>query len=253
MKKAVHSKPFLIAHRGESFDAPENTIASINLAWLRNADAVEIDVRLTQDNEIVVMHDSNTKRTSGASLIVKHQPLQKLKMVNVGSYKGEKLINEKIPTLQEVLKTLPQEKYIFIEIKCGIEIINPLKKLLETVSINNAWIKLIGFNPEVMSALKKSFPLYEVYLCKRISREKFIFTVRGWEKIIIAVKENKFNGLNLSYSRCLTRKVVQKIKSSNLKLYVWTINDFRKAERLINYGVDGIMSDKVGWLKSKFI
>ena len=251
MKENSLSKPLLIAHRGESYDAPENTIAAINLAWLRNADGVEIDVHLTKDNEIVVIHDSNTKRTSGISMAVKSRTLEELKTVNVGSFKGEKWINERIPTLREVLQTVPPEKFIFIEIKCGIEIIDALKTVLETSALSNSQIKLIGFDLAVMSPLKKIFPMFEVSWCKRINREKIILTQHGWDRVIAIAKKNNFDGLNLSYSSCLTKKVVEKIKTNSLKLYVWTVNDPRRADKLIMYGVDGIMSDRTGWLRSK--
>jgi len=251
MKKNSYLGPILIAHRGESYDAPENTMAAINLAWLQNADAVEIDIRLTKDNEIVVIHDSNTKRTSGISSVVKSQSLEELKKLDVGSYKKEKFINERIPTLREVLKIIPPEKFIFIEIKCGIEIFDALRDVLETSALNNTQIKLIGFDVTLMSSLKKSLLVYDVCWCKRINREKIILAQRGWDKVIADAKKNNFNGLNLSYSRCLNKKVVDKIKSNNLKLYVWTVNNPREADRLISYGVDGIMSDRTGWLRNK--
>lgn len=251
MKKNSHSRPILIAHRGESYDAPENTITAINLAWLQNADAVEIDIHLTKDNEIVVIHDSNTKRTSGVSSVVKFRSLEELKKLDVGSSKGEKWINERIPVLQEVLKIIPPEKSIFIEVKCTIELFDALKNVLETSALNNSQIKLIGFDLRVMSSLKKSFPLYDVYWCKRINREKIILTQWGWDKVIAVAKKNNLDGLNLSYSGCLNKKVVEKIKSNDLKLYVWIVNDPRKADRLISYGVDGIMSDRTGWLRNK--
>ena len=251
MKENSKLKSILIAHRGESYDAPENTIAAINLAWLQNADGVEIDIHLTKDNEIVVIHDSKTKRTSGISMAVKSQTLEELKTVDAGSFKGEKWSGERIPTLREVLQTVPPEKFIFIEIKSGIEIIDALKTVLETSSLNNSQIKLIGFDLKIMSLLKKSFLEYEVFWCKRINREKIILTQHGWDRVIAIAKKNNFDGLNLSYSSCLTKKVVEKIKTNSLKLYVWTVNDPRRADKLIMYGVDGIMSDRTGWLRSK--
>ncbi len=95
----------IIAHRGESYDAPENTLASINLAWQRDADAVEIDVRLSKDNKVVVFHDKTTRRLGGRNESVKNQTLEELKELDVGSWKSEKYKNEKIPTLTEVLAT----------------------------------------------------------------------------------------------------------------------------------------------------
>ena len=88
-------KSLIIAHRGESFDAPENTLASINLAWERGAGAVEIDVHLSKDNQIVVIHDSNTKRVGAKNKKVSKQTLSELKKLDIGSWKNVKWKDEK--------------------------------------------------------------------------------------------------------------------------------------------------------------
>ena len=113
------TEPIIIAHRGESYDAPENTLASINLAWQRNDDAVEVDVHLTKDNRIVVIHDPNTKRITGQNKKIKNSTLTELQTLDFGSWKAEKWKDEKIPTIDEVLQTVPVNKKIIIEIKSG--------------------------------------------------------------------------------------------------------------------------------------
>jgi len=246
-----NSKLIFIAHRGESYEAPENTIASINLAWNQNADGVEIDVRLTKDNEIVAIHDINTKRISGVSKAIKSNSLEELKKLDAGIYKGEKWANEKIPALQEILNTVPANKQVFIEIKCGVEILPKLKEVLASSSVPNSQIKLIGFDLSVMSSLKKSMPDYDIYWSKRIDRRNIILTRSGWNKIISTVRQNNFDGLNLSYSRCLNKSVVEKIKSNGLKLFIWIVNDPKTAYKLLKLGVDGIISDRTGWLRKK--
>jgi len=89
----------IIAHRGESFEAPENTHASINLAWVRNADAVEIDVQLTNDEKIVIIHDKSTLRTGGKLKRVSSNTYDNLSMIDVGKFKGRKWKDERIPLL----------------------------------------------------------------------------------------------------------------------------------------------------------
>ena len=113
----------IIAHRGESYDAPENTLASINLAWERGAEAVEIDVHLSKDNQVVVIHDPNTLRVSGIKKKIKNSTVADLKKLDVGSWKSAEFKNEKIPTLKEVLATVPQSKKLIIEIKSEFKIL----------------------------------------------------------------------------------------------------------------------------------
>src|ERR1035437_436502 len=146
-----------IAHRGESFAAPENTLAAIKLAWTHRADGVEIDVRLSKGNKIIVIHDMNTKRTSGVSRSVKSQSLESLKKLDVGIWKGKKWLNERIPILEEVLETVPHRKFVMIEIKCSIAILPLLNKLLQKTNLKHSQIKLAGFGLKKMSLVKKPF------------------------------------------------------------------------------------------------
>ncbi len=78
----------IIAHRGASHDAPENTLAAVNLGWKRNADAVEVDVYLSKDNRIVAIHDKNTKRTTGHDGLVKEMTWSELQKLDAGNWKN---------------------------------------------------------------------------------------------------------------------------------------------------------------------
>jgi glycerophosphoryl diester phosphodiesterase len=78
----------IIAHRGASFDAPENTLASVHLAWQQHADAVEIDCRLSADGQIVVIHDAHTGRVAGRSLGIAETPYDQLRQLDCGRWKG---------------------------------------------------------------------------------------------------------------------------------------------------------------------
>jgi glycerophosphoryl diester phosphodiesterase len=109
----------IIAHRGASHDAPENTLASFKLAWEQKADGIEGDFYLTKDGKIVCIHDKTTKRTSGqkVELDVAASTLAELRKVDVGAWKDPKYAGEKMPTLEEVLAIVPAGKVFFIEIK----------------------------------------------------------------------------------------------------------------------------------------
>src|SRR5258708_12015509 len=89
----------IIAHRGASHDAPENTLAAIQLAWQQGADAVEVDVQLSKDGKLVVIHDDNTKRSGGLARKVGAQTLEELGRLDLGSLKGKRGPGDKIPNL----------------------------------------------------------------------------------------------------------------------------------------------------------
>src|SRR5689334_354029 len=117
MTAAPVQAQLVVAHRGASHEAPENTLAAFRLAWEQGADAIEGDFYLTRDREIVCIHDDNTKRTSGEDLSVAASTLAQLRRLDVGRWKDPKWKGERIPTLTEVLATIPAGKRIFIEIK----------------------------------------------------------------------------------------------------------------------------------------
>jgi len=142
---ANDSKPLIIAHRGESFDAPENTLAAINLAWERGAEAVEIDIQFSKDRELVVIHDTDTKRLAGIDKKVVDQTLEELKKLDVGVWKAIQFKDEKIPTLKEVLDTIKNGKRLIIEMKSGPETISILKPTLQETQLLPEQIEIIGF------------------------------------------------------------------------------------------------------------
>ena len=161
----------IIAHRGESFDAPENTLASINLAWERNADAVEIDVQLTKDEKIVVIHDKTVLRTGRKHMRIAAKNYNELLKVDIGKYKGEKWKDERIPLLNDVIDSIPKNKLLFIEIKSDDKIIAPLKKLIDKKNVNPVQLKFIGFNLSTMKLLKQTLPRIESYWIVERSEE----------------------------------------------------------------------------------
>tara|TARA_B100000745_G_C19782764_1_gene256469 strand:- start:6 stop:407 length:402 start_codon:yes stop_codon:yes gene_type:complete len=98
----------IIAHRGASHDAPENTLESVKLGWAQGADAVEVDVYLSKDGHIVVHHDSDTKKLAGVDRKVVDQTLAELRQLDVGAWKGPKWKGVRIPELDDVLATIPE-------------------------------------------------------------------------------------------------------------------------------------------------
>ena len=98
----------IIAHRGDSYHAPENTMASFRLGWEKRAN-VELDVYLSKDNRMVVIHDASTKRTAGVDLKVKEARADQLRALDVGSFKSKKYAGERIPFLADAVHAIPPD------------------------------------------------------------------------------------------------------------------------------------------------
>lgn len=134
---AAAPNPLVIAHRGSSAQAPENTLPAFQLAWAQGADGIEADFQLTKDGHIVCFHDKDTERLAGRQLALAAATLEELRQFDVGSiqpqaaeralrsWNDEKYKIVRIPTIAEVFATVPRGKKIFIEIRCGPAIIDP--------------------------------------------------------------------------------------------------------------------------------
>ncbi len=248
---AITGKKLIIAHRGESEDAPENTLASVNLAWERKADAVEVDIRLTADGRIVVIHDANTGRVSGKYRSVRKSKAGDLRKLDVGTFKGDKWSGEKIPFLLEVLKTVPSGRRIFIELKCGQEILTGLQKDLNESGLSGDQIVIIGFNFKLMTAVKKMMPKYEVCWLADIESRGSFFSAGKTDKYIKKIIASGLDGLDLKASRSVNKINGKKIKRAGLRLYVWTVDNPAEAKRLFEAGVDGVTTNLQQQLKRK--
>src|SRR5450631_4721748 len=107
----------IVAHRGASADAPENTLAAFRLAWEQGADGIEGDFRLTAEGRIVCIHDEDTVRVAGSRHVVADASYNDLRALDVGSWKGKQWRSERIPLLEEVLADVPDGKQAFLELK----------------------------------------------------------------------------------------------------------------------------------------
>lgn len=229
----------IIGHRGASYLAPENTVASAKLAWELNADAVEIDIHLSSDNRIMVMHDANTKRISGENHEIKNTSSETLRKLDVGSFKDPKYHGEKIPFIEEIIQTIPRNKELVVEIKTKSEILPLLKKTIKKYGKNKKF-QFICFDLETIINTKKVFKKYPCYwLCSNTD-----VLMNNFDKVADA----GLDGVSLNY-HIIDERVMKAAEDHKLEVYTWTVNKIDEAERLISLGVKGITTDRPGWLR----
>jgi len=238
----------IVAHRGASFDAPENTVAAIELAWKQNADASEFDVYLTKDGKLVVIHDATTKRTTESDLTVADSTLAELRKLDAGRWKAETFAGEKLPTLEEMLATVPAGKRVFIEIKCGPEAVPEMDRVLKASKLKPEQVCVISFNADVVAASKKARPDLQALWIVSLSGKK----PRTAEELIEKAKELKADGLDLSATPAVLDEAFgKKVIAAGLKLYVWTVDDAELARKMIAAGAESITTNKPGWLREQ--
>lgn len=239
----LHSAPAteIIAHRGASKDAPENTMAAFRVAWEQKADAIELDTYLTADGRIAVIHDASTKRTAGLDKKVVAQSLADLQRLDAGTWKDAKWAGERIPSLEEVLATIPEGKRVFIEVKCGPEILPELARVIGACPCKPAQLVIIGFGYDTMKQAKALLPQLEVYWI--VGTKKDPKDQEPVEALIPKAQAAKLNGLDLDYRFPIDAAFVERVHAAKMKLYVWTVDDASRGQALRTAGVDGITTN----------
>lgn len=232
----------IIAHRGYSAIAPENTLAAFKLAWERGTDACELDLYLTADDQIAILHDADTKRTTGTSGLVHEKTMDELQKLDAGAWKDRTYKGERIPTLSEALATLPEGKQrFFLEIKDTARVVPTLARELEAWKSRAAQLCIIAFDRKVAQQSKKAMPWIPVYrLSSGETKEKKRVDLA---ELIRDTKADGLDGLDLGQKFDWTPELVAQVRAAGLQLYTWTINKPGDAKRLAALGLDGITTD----------
>lgn len=245
-KAPIAEKPIIfIGHRGASYLAPENTLASLRLAWELGAEAAECDVMLTSDKEVVLFHDKNTKKLCGENHEVSETPWEvlnklaiKLRETNLPEYQGES-----IPLLADVLEILPDDRMLVIEIKTGPEILPFLKEI-----IGQHWksgkISFIAFDFETIRGAKILFPDVPCYYLSSFRSDV--------NKRMDALVESGLDGLDLRYP-IIDEPLMERCKDAGLEVWCWTVNDAKTARKMKTMGVTAVTTDRPRWLKEQLL
>ena len=247
----------IVAHRGASFDAPENTLAAERLAWAQHADAVETDIHLTKDGRIIVSHDKTTKRTAGRDAAIVDLTFAELRALDAGSWKAKQFAGEKLPTLDEQIALIPAGKRMLIEIKVGPEIVPELARTLALTGASERNITIISFNYDSLQEVRRKLPrLPTLYLVgykapAPTAKEAKVKKQPTLDEVIDEAKAASLTGLDLQHTWPLTAADAAKIKAAGLELHVWTVDDPAVAKHWIGLGAASITTNRPGWLREQ--
>jgi glycerophosphoryl diester phosphodiesterase len=242
--------PLLIAHRGESADAPENTLAAVELAWRRGAAAVEIDVRVTADDRVLVIHDADTERVTGVSRVVAESRAADLTCLDAGTRHGPAFAGEPIPLFTDVLGTVPPGGRLFVEIKPGPEAVGAVTRDVQASGLGTDQVVFIAFNADVVAAVKKRLPAYPAYWLLSRTRADDGRWAPGLADTLAHLAAIGADGLDVAAGG-VDRDFVERFRATGLGLYVWTVDEPTLADRLCRWGVDGITTNRCQWLKAR--
>jgi glycerophosphoryl diester phosphodiesterase len=230
--------PAIIAHRGSSAYAPENTLAAFKMALQQGADGIELDAKLSADGHVVVIHDQSVDRTTPSKGLVREYIMADLHKMDAGSHFDIAFMGEPIPTLEEVFKAVGQLTYINVELTNYSSPFDDLpEKVAELVKQNklNQRVLFSSFNFVALSRIHRLLPEVPTGL----------LTPPGWKGVLMRA----LPGQLLSY-RCLhpelgdvTPQLVQAVHQKGRKVFTYTANKEEDIRRMFHFGVDGIFTD----------
>jgi len=246
------NKPIIIAHRGGAKLAPENTIAAFKNAINIGVDMIEIDVHLSKDSEVIVIHDDALDRTTNGKGAIKDLTLEEIKKYDAGSWFNTTFKNEKVSTLAEVLNSINGQAKLLIEIKSGDEKYPGLeKKVVEAIKEKNAldWVVVQSFNENSILRIKEMYPELSTYYLMGNSFNEFYDDL---EKKMASNEsfEKRFNGVAPRHS-LLDADKVKLLHKAGFGVYTYTVNDSEDIQKVIEIGVDGIITDVPDFLKDR--
>jgi glycerophosphoryl diester phosphodiesterase len=229
--------PLVIAHRGASSLAPENTLPAFKKAIDMGCDGVELDVQLTKDGEVVVFHDSFLNRTTDGSGFINEHTLSELKTLDAGKHFSKEFKGTKIPTLAEVFKLFEKNNLlIIVELKGKQENLeNKVSDLIRSFNFEKRAI-VASYNHDYLRNIKR-------VNSSILTQVDIVWT---FEELLKLAKELKVDSVcPIHYFvRRMWKINIMRLKANKLKLFTYTVDTKDDMMRMIKKGVDGIMTDK---------
>lgn len=235
---------------------PENTLPAFMEGW-KIAHACELDVHLTKDGQVIVIHDDTTNRTTNASWTVRDRFAGELRSLDAGRWKSQKWAGTRLPLLEDVLDIMPDGCELFIELKDGPQVVPPAAELVRQ-SGKSSQIVLISFDIDTIAAAKQELPendcllivvfeadysngrwnvLYDEGPGFRTVTKTFVL-----EDLIALVKQYDLNGIDTSFAT--PPALITRLHDEKLRSVVWTVDEPSIALDMVTLGVNTITTDK---------
>ncbi|MEC9484234.1 MAG: glycerophosphodiester phosphodiesterase family protein, partial [Halomonas sp.] len=234
----LHDRVTITAHRGSSASTPENTLAAIEQAIEDGADYAEIDVRLTADGHVVLSHDNSLLRLTGVDRRIDEMTLEEVRQVDVGSWFGDAFAGEGIPTLNEALELTRGRIKLYIELKPTGDNMQALVKavIASLPAYRQPDVVLASLSSAAIREVKRQAPYLRTVLFAQ-------FVVRGGLDITL------LDALGLQHDR-VTPESVDTAHRLGYELHAWTVNRRSEMSRMIDMGVDNIITDRPALLSN---
>ncbi len=226
--------PWVIAHRGASAVAPENTMAAFRRAVEMGAECIETDLHLSRDGRLIIVHDTTLNRTTSGDGMVRNYTFNELRQLDAGSWFSEKYASERLPAIEELLDFAGQaDLSLYLEIKGGAG-----------YGVERAVISALRGRKESKATVVLCFDasvLDRIHQLDRLLMTGLLFDSGGEDMVKEAVRV----GARQIGPRgdCVTSELLEDAHRRGLKVVTWTINEPAQMRTLAAAGVDGIMTN----------
>lgn len=235
----------ITSHRGAGGLAPENTISSIKEGLKYNSDRIEIDVHQTLDDTLIIMHDKSIDRTTNGKGEIKNLRYDELEKYSAGIKFSDEFINEKIPTLYDVLSTINGKSKLLIEIKYGSEIYpNIENNIIEIIEKYGAieWCIIQSFDIKILKKINQLNPNIEIHKLSFGKLPFFNVWISNTIEFENILKYDFIKEISIAYPFA-NKRIITKIHKSGKKINVWTVDNKKRIGQLIELGIDGITTN----------
>ena len=251
----------LIAHRGESHDAPENTLPAYKTAVERGF-GFECDIYLSADKRLFTFHDSDLKRTTAGACTQKcteaswAETVSKVNVGGWGKWKGSKFDPTRPALFSEVLSLARDGRYVYVEVKGNNPDWVPYIKaeLAQAKNANPGNVLFISFGDKVCAELKRQLPEYKVYFLTSCRKQKKGASRSEWpmwtaDEVVAQLRELGVDGVDIWFDSTVVDKAyVDTVKAAGFSFHVWTIDDPARAQQAFAAGADTLTTNRAKYI-----
>ncbi len=234
----MRRRPLVVAHRGASASAPENTLIAYRHALMLGAEAAECDVQLSADGEVVLMHDRSLSRTTDGRGLVSRRSWAQLSRLDAGAWKGEGFAGEPVARLSELVDLARGRMRLFVELKAGRGLSARVAEVLEARGARPDEVVLMSFDTKLLAEAQALAPRFARVLLRR----KPLFGASYGASVVDQALTVGAHALGLN-QKGVSSEVCGHARDAGLPVLCYTVNDPWRARTLRHMGVDGIISD----------
>ena len=230
----------IIAHRGFSSIAPENTLAAFELAIARGASSIEFDIQLSADSVPVIFHDATLERIIGVSDKVRDKNLSQLQTLDAGKWFGAEFLGQKIPTLKEALSILKNiDKFLYFDVKPHCEW-SDSEVAIFVNTLNDAGIKekcvITSFSDRFLGQVRR--------LSDGLAIGHIVANLEAYKTQLVKAVVNRDNLISSQYRVLLENPaLIQASRSQGVDIVAWTVDDRSDMQKLVDLGITRIVTN----------